>query len=130
MKEKKIKTAVYCLLGSAIIQIVSTGYIIFQTLKYKAESMKLIAENPGFQVDLAAFDIFNFSTSYTAIMLVLIFYIVKALRSEKAWAWLGAIIVFVLTAASFAVPLSVIGLIALLDERVRAEFLPKLDIKL
>lgn len=89
-----------------------------------------LSEFPESRTQIPAFSFFGLSLIWTAGMIVLTYFVVKDLKRGKSWAWVGGLCVLLVTTPSFALPASIIGLISLLDEDVRSEFLAKLDVKL
>lgn len=130
MKEQKLKNAILCLYAVGIIQIVMTAYGIFASLKTMLTISKLEPDYPGTLPDIGIVCSLGFSTVFSVITLVLLYYVIQDLKKQKTWAWIGAISAFVISAFSFAIPFCVIGLISLLHDDVRNEFIQKLDIKI
>lgn len=130
MKEQKLKNAILCLYAVGITQIVMTAYGIFASLQTMIALNKLESSYPGALPDIGIMGSFGFSTVFSVMTLVLLYYVIQDLKKQKAWAWVGAISTFVISAFSLAIPFCIIGLISLLHEDVRNEFIQKLDIKI
>lgn len=130
MKEQKLKNAILCLYAIGIIQIVMTAYGIFASLRTMVTINKLESDYPGVLPDIGVVGSLGFSTVFSVMTLVLLYYVIQDLKKQKAWAWVGAISAFVISSFSFAIPFCIIGLISLLHEEVRNEFIQKLDIKI
>lgn len=130
MKEQKLKNAIHCLYAIGIIQIIMTAYGILASFKAMLGINRLGADYAGVLPDIGVIGSLGFSTVFPVIILVLLYYVIQDLKKQKAWAWIGAISAFLISAFSFAIPFCIIGLISLLHEEVRSEFIQKLDIKI
>ncbi|QDK37967.1 hypothetical protein [Bdellovibrio sp. NC01] len=128
LKEQKIKNAIRCLLISAAMQIAQLGYSAYLMMKARTEFDKLIQKYPDQNFGVDRPEIFGASAILPALMIVATFYVVQDLKKEKGWAWIAALVIFMLNIPSWILPVSVIGLIMLFDERVRSTFLKELDI--
>ena len=129
MKEQKIKIAIRCLYAAAGIQMLSTVYAMAMIFQLKQEMAKSMAQYP----DLALANSFPYGSGFSiwaAVVMVGAIIVSKELKEDKPWAWIGAIVVLLMAAPSWALPAAVIGLVCLLDSRVREEYLKRLDISI
>jgi hypothetical protein len=97
-------------------------------LKARGELAKMIDKDPAYMSSLDMPSIFGSSAVLTALIVVAIYFVILDLRKGKGWAWVGGLIVFLISAPSFALPFAIFGMICLLDERVRTDFIAQLDI--
>ncbi|MNL27387.1 hypothetical protein D3C87_1489760 [compost metagenome] len=67
---------------------------------------------------------------WAVVVIVGAFYTIQDLKKGRWWAWVGGLSLLLLTAPSWSFPVSVIGIISLLDEEVRGEFLAQIDVKI
>ena len=109
MKEQKLKNAILCLYAVGIIQVVMTAYGIFASLKVMMTFNKLEAEYPGVLPDIGVAGSLGFSTVFSVITLVLLYFVIQDLKKQKAWAWVGALSAFVISAFSFAIPFCILA---------------------
>lgn len=129
MKEKKLNTAIKCLLATALVQILSVAYSVTMVLKTRGEVAKLIEKDPATMISSVEMPaVFGPSVVMTSLILVAIYFVILDLRKGKGWAWVGALILFLISTPSFALPFAIFGMICLLDERVRNDFIAQLDI--
>lgn len=130
MKDQKLKNVILCLYAVGIIQILLTAYSSFASIKAMLAYNKLEHDIPVPMPDIGIMGSIGFSTVFSVMTLVFLYYVIQDLKKQKPWAWIGAIIAFGMNAFSFAIPFCVIGLINLLHEDLRTEFIQKLDIKI
>ncbi len=130
MKEKKLNHAIKCLLAAAGIQILTLGYNVFMNLQARAHMTSLISQDPTQYGTVALPSLFDVSAVFAAFIVIAVHFVIQDLRKGKGWAWVGGMTVFVLSIASFAFPVALYGLICLLDERVRNDYIAELDIAL
>jgi len=130
MKEQKLKRGILCLYIAMLVQVLSSVYNFFLGYSAYREAYKGLAEFPELRAQVPGFTYFGISTMWTVGLLVLTYFVIGDLKRGKAWAWIGAISILLVTSPSFALPASIFGLISLLDQDVRSEYLAKLDVKL
>lgn len=130
MIDQKIKNAVKCLYACAVVQIVMAVYVAFKTFSsvqqlrsaYPSSANEFMRENP--YIYFSGVNIFSVGLIVGAVL------VAKELREQKVWAWFAAMIIFLFSAASWALPFALIGLLMILDARVREEFTAKIDVSL
>jgi hypothetical protein len=116
-KDKKIKNALFCLYGVGLVQI---ALVIYQFII----GLKILFLG----VDAGISGLLGFSSGYSVIILVALYFVIKDLGQNKPWAW--AVLLFFFSSFSFSLPFCVVGIINLLDEELRSENLAKLKIKM
>lgn len=127
MKEKKVKIINLCLVATVVVKVLTAAFSLFTLLQYQQSILQYKSTYPELGSSFGAFETLGVSLMWLTASLVLTYYVIKDFKQEKAWAWIGAIVVLIISAPSFALPASVIGLIALFDESVRNDYLKKLQ---
>lgn len=124
-KQMLLKRAGLCLYAIAGLQAVAALWLVRTTLQ-AGDAFSAFGLRP------AEFGVgnFYFPTFPSLCMVIACILTAKDLRQEKPMAWLFAIGIFLVSAIGWAFPASVLGLLSLLDTRIRSEFISKLDIKL
>jgi hypothetical protein len=130
MKEKKLNHAIKCLLAVAGIQILTLAYNVFTVLQARAQISKIISQDPVQYGTITLPSLFDATAVLTAFIVIAVYFIIQDLRKGKGWAWVGGLIVLVLSIATFAFPVAIYGLICLIDERVRTDYIAELDVAL
>ncbi|WP_413294087.1 hypothetical protein ACLSU7_03075 [Bdellovibrio sp. HCB185ZH] len=128
MKEKKLNHAIKCLLAAAGIQILTLAYSVVMILDARAQILDMISKDPTLYATVKVPSIFDASALMAALIVVAVYFVIHDLRKGKGWAWVGGITVFALSLMTFAFPVAIYGLICLLDERVRTEYIAELDV--
>lgn len=129
MKELKLNRAVKCLYAMALVQVLATAYAAFVSVRAMSEIEKLSRES-GIASPYTLWGLLGTGPIWAIVVIVGAFYITQDLKKGKWWAWIGGLMMLLLTAPSWSFPASVIGIISLLDEEVRGEFLQQLDVKI
>ena len=119
--ESKIKIGLRCLYGAIAINMASA-------LFYSVRMFQTYRNIDSGSVDwLAVTGTFGM---YQFIVLVLGVVFADKLKKDDPWGWVGSLLILFVTLPSYAFPVAVIGLLNLLDSRVRDVYIEKLDIKL
>ncbi|WP_413578555.1 hypothetical protein ACLVWU_08455 [Bdellovibrio sp. HCB290] len=116
--EKQIKTINRCLYGAALVQILSTGFVALKAMQFSPEQ-SLVSP---------IMSVFGMSGVYLAVILVAVHFVTKGLKEKSGWSWVGAVSILILTAASFALPLCIVGLLTLFKKENREVYLAQLDL--
>ncbi len=131
MKELKINRAIKCLYVVALVQLLSSAYIAYLSFGLMRASVEA-ARNMGPEYAAHDFGIgfFGPGAIWSVLIVVAVYFVTQDLKKDKWWAWAGGLAVLLMSAPSWALPASVIGIISLLDEDVRVGFLEQMDIKI
>ncbi|MFS4459475.1 hypothetical protein [Bdellovibrio sp. HCB2-146] len=130
MKELKLNRAIKCLYVVALVQVLTTAYSAFISVRALRE-IENMGPVPGFDSSkYTLWSALGTGSIWALIVIVGAYYVTQDLKKGKWWAWVGALSISLLTAPSWSFPASVIGIISLLDEEVRGEFLAQLDVKI
>ncbi|MGZ3802027.1 MAG: hypothetical protein ACXVCL_17805 [Bdellovibrio sp.] len=118
-KAKRLKRIEKCIYGIFGIRILSVliGYSI---------ALKGLSAETSISSSL---DIISGPLTFDALLFVLGYFVIQDLKKEKAWAWVGAVTFFVLSSGSlWTLPIVILGLINLIHEETRTDFLKKIDL--
>lgn len=125
-KAKRLKRIEKCIYGVFGIRVLSVliGYgVALRTLNSLQEQSGLNSV-----IDILSFSSISGALTFDALLFVLGYFVIQDLKREKAWAWIGAISFFILSAGMiWTIPFVIIGLINTLHEEVRTPFIEKLD---
>ncbi|WP_295902652.1 hypothetical protein [uncultured Bdellovibrio sp.] len=127
MKEQKLKRGILCLYAVILVQVGMGVYTLWATVNAYISVNKILSENPELNLPSFGYGAISGSIICSVLMIVLTYYVIKDLKQKKTWAWVGALVVLLFSAPSFALPASIIGLISLLDEEVRNDFIADLQ---
>lgn len=125
MKELKIKRAIYCLIAVAAVKILTVAYSLMVTMQAISGMESYMGPN-----NLMSQSLLSASILFAVAEIVLIYFVIRDLKKDKAWAWVTGLCLFLYAAPSFALPAAIIGFISLIDEDVRTSFINQLDIKI
>lgn len=121
MKEKKMKIGISCLVGAAAVQLLSYAVDLFRLTRWSMGS----DANSWLEAPMSAHAA---SGAFPALIVIGIFFTIKGLREDREWAWVTALALLLLCSAGWALPLSIVGLLHLLDAEVRREYIARLGI--
>lgn len=127
MKEQKLKRGILCLYAVILVQVLMGVYTLWTAIGAYISVNRILSENPELNLPSFGFGAISGSVIWSVFVIVLTYYVIQDLKKQKVWAWVGALVVLLLSAPSFALPASIIGLISLLDEEVRSEFILELQ---
>jgi len=128
MKDQKIRRGILCVIIAVAIQTIGGLYSTYLGYSSFLSSYKDLSEYGTASAQIPLTSLFGVSLMWTAALIVFTYFVVQDLKRGKGWAWIGALSVLLVTAPSFALPVSVFGMISLIDEEVRRDFLTQLNI--
>lgn len=118
-KSKLVHRATLCLYAIAAIQAVAALAVIHAAASVGTDL------NFGLGSPLLSGAVF-----WAAGLIVAAVIAARELKKGNPIAWVGALALFLLVSLSWCLPASVLGILSLIDVRVRTDFMEKLDVRI
>jgi hypothetical protein len=117
-KEKQIKLS---LIGVASVQTLSIIFVV-----YELNLLKQSISQDGSFTDTLGLPLYSFIPVVPSLLLVLTLFSTLEQKNKNLTAWISALLVFILSLPSLALPFSIFGLLAVLNDSVRKPHLESL----
>ena len=127
---QKINIATKALYATAAIHAAVTVYTMTKLYEVQTEVLALKKLHPESANSFEDVSYFSAVSFWSVILILGSVIVARELREEKPWAWVAALTIFAVASPSYALPACIIGLLSLLDARVRGVYLKKLDISI
>ncbi len=117
--EQKIKLTIKLLYVTILIQFASMTASVLNVMEIsRVSGIELASISPSVFV-------------FPFMIVVFSFWVIRELKfSDLAWGWVGGLSLFAMALMTWAFPVAILGLLTLLDHKVRSRYLNILDIQL